>query len=133
MLPDETASLYFDGPHFEACLDTAFAVVDSARSDVAVGRAFAVPFAFGGAGREELPDSGWDGVIRWAHEDQDPDVIGRISAIPYLAACIFMVAVGGPRRERRRHLSVPMLIEVGGLIVAAELCWVNVIKLETGM
>jgi GNAT superfamily N-acetyltransferase len=42
-----------------------------ARPDEAVGRAFAVPFAFAGVpGREELPDAGWDGVIRWAHQDR---------------------------------------------------------------
>jgi GNAT superfamily N-acetyltransferase len=30
-----------------------------------------VPFAFAGApGREELPEAGWDGVIRWAHQDR---------------------------------------------------------------
>jgi GNAT superfamily N-acetyltransferase len=70
MLHDETAQLYFDRPHLDAYLDTAFAVVDSAHPDLAVGRAFAVPFAFGGPGRDELPDSGWDGVIRWGHEDR---------------------------------------------------------------
>jgi hypothetical protein len=34
-----------------------------------VARAFSVPFAFGIEGRSELPDAGWDAVIRWAHED----------------------------------------------------------------
>jgi GNAT superfamily N-acetyltransferase len=30
-----------------------------------------VPFAFADMpGREELPDAGWDGVIRWAHQDR---------------------------------------------------------------
>jgi hypothetical protein len=54
------------GPPFDACLDTAFAVVDPAQPDVAVGRAFAVPFAFGGApDRVELPDAGCDGMVRW--------------------------------------------------------------------
>jgi hypothetical protein len=38
---------------------------------VAVGRAFAVPFALDGVpNRGDLPDSGWDGVIRWAHTDR---------------------------------------------------------------
>ncbi len=36
-----------------------------------MGRAFAVAFAFGGApDRLELPDAGWDGVVRWAHADR---------------------------------------------------------------
>ena len=74
MLQDETAQLYFAQPDLDARLDTAFAVVDSNRPEVAVGRAFAVPFAFGGQGREQLPDAGWDAAIRWAHEDR---MLGR--------------------------------------------------------
>jgi len=70
MRHDETAALYFDRPHLDAYLDTAFAVIDSTQLDVAVGRAFAVPFSFDEPGRNQLPDSGWDGVIRWAHEDR---------------------------------------------------------------
>src|SRR5690349_9213906 len=70
MLKDPSADLYFEQPHFDAYLDTAFAVVDPARPDAAVGRAFAVPFTFGIPGREQLPDDGWDGVIRWAHIDR---------------------------------------------------------------
>jgi GNAT superfamily N-acetyltransferase len=70
MLKDPSADLYFEQPHFDAYLDTAFAVVDPARPDLAVGRAFAVPFTFGISGRGELPDEGWDGVIRWAHTDR---------------------------------------------------------------
>jgi GNAT superfamily N-acetyltransferase len=70
MLHDPVAALYFETPHFDRYLDTAFAVIDPAEPGRLVGRAFAVPFVFGEFGREELPDSGWDGVIRWAHEDQ---------------------------------------------------------------
>ena len=64
MQEDPAADLFFARPHLDACLDTAFAVVDPARPEVAVGRAFAVPFAFGIPGREKLPDAGWDGVVR---------------------------------------------------------------------
>lgn len=70
MLHDPVAAMYFETPHFDRYLDTAFAVIDPAEPAQPVGRAFAVPFVFGGSGRDELPDSGWDGVIRWAHEDQ---------------------------------------------------------------
>ena len=71
MQHDTTAQLYFGRPHLDAYLDTAFAVVDPTRPDVAVGRTFAVPFAFADVpGRTELPDAGWDGVIRWAHQDR---------------------------------------------------------------
>lgn len=70
MMHDPVADLYFEAPHFERYLDTAFAVIDTADPGTVLGRAFAVPFVFGEHGRDELPDSGWDGVIRWAHEDQ---------------------------------------------------------------
>jgi GNAT superfamily N-acetyltransferase len=71
MQHDPTASLYFAEPHLDDYLDTAFAVIDSAAPDVAVGRAFAVPFVFGDLpDRQDLPDTGWDGVIRWAHRDR---------------------------------------------------------------
>ena len=71
MVKDPAADLFFEQPHLDACLDTAFAVIDPARPEAAVGRAFAVPFALEGVpGRDELPDSGWDGVVRWAHADR---------------------------------------------------------------
>jgi D-galactonate transporter len=52
----------------------------------------------------------------------DAMTIGWLSAIPYLAATFFMVVVGrsaDARRERRWHLSVPMLMGVAGLLIAA--------------
>jgi D-galactonate transporter len=52
----------------------------------------------------------------------DPNLIGWLSAIPYLAASVFMVVTGrsaDSRRERRWHLAVPMLMGVGGLTMAA--------------
>ena len=75
MLHDPAADLYFTDAALDAYLDTAFAVIDSVDPATAVGRAFAVPFSFGELpNRKELPDSGWDGVIRWAHYDR---VLGR--------------------------------------------------------
>jgi GNAT superfamily N-acetyltransferase len=58
-------------------------VVEPWRPDVAVGRALAVPFAWAGVpGREELPDTGWDGVLRWAVEDRalgrTPDALSAL-------------------------------------------------------
>ena len=52
----------------------------------------------------------------------NPMTIGWLSAIPYLAASVFMVVVGrsaDARRERRWHLAVPMLMGVVGLLIAA--------------
>ena len=48
--------------------------------------------------------------------------IGWLSALPYLFAGIFMVVVGrsaDARRERRWHLSVPMLMALVGLMLSA--------------
>ncbi|MBU3077387.1 MFS transporter [Sphingomonas quercus] len=52
----------------------------------------------------------------------DPVAIGLLSAIPYLAAVIFMVAMGHSadrRRERRWHLVVPLALSLAGLLIAA--------------
>ena len=73
MRHDATAQLYFAPSQFEAYLDYAFAGVAGGK---VVARAFSVPFAFNVDGRDELPDGGWDQVIRWAHEDR---MIGRAS------------------------------------------------------
>jgi len=71
MQHDATAKLYFGRSIFNNYLDYAFAgLVDGE----VVGRAFGVPFAFNVKGRSELPDGGWDQVIRWAHEDR---IVGR--------------------------------------------------------
>jgi len=53
----------------------------------------------------------------------DTTTIGWLSAIPYLAAGVFMVAVGrsaDARGERRWHLCVPMLMGLFGLLLAAK-------------
>src|SRR5262245_21512144 len=71
MQHDAAAKLYFGRGAFERYLDYAFAGLIDVK---VVGRAFSVPFAFNVAGRTELPDGGWDQVIRWAHED---NTIGR--------------------------------------------------------
>lgn len=78
---DPVAKIYFERLQFEElgfvdCRDTAFAVVEQGSPDIAVGRALAVPFAWAGVtGRRELPDTGWDGVLRWAVEDR---ALGRV-------------------------------------------------------
>jgi sugar phosphate permease len=53
---------------------------------------------------------------------QSSATVGWLSAIPYLFASVFMVWVGrsaDARRERRWHLAVPMLMALGGLLLAA--------------
>ena len=71
MRHDATANLYYGRSAFANYLDYAFAgLVDGE----VVARAFSVPFAFDVEGRTELPDGGWDQIIRWAHEDR---IVGR--------------------------------------------------------
>lgn len=54
---------------------------------------------------------------------QSPTTIGWLSAIPYLFASVFMVMVGrsaDARRERRWHLSGPLLMGLCGLMLATQ-------------
>lgn len=71
MTHSAAAELYFAPWMFDRYLDYAFAGVADGK---VVARAFSVPFAFNTGGRTELPDGGWDQVIRWAHDDR---MIGR--------------------------------------------------------
>ena len=71
MKHDATANLYFAPRMLDRYLDYAYAGIDNGK---VVARAFSVPFAFNTDDRVELPDGGWDQVIRWAHEDS---MIGR--------------------------------------------------------
>ena len=97
MVRDRTAQLYFSAPFFDAYLEFAFAATDG---DEVVGRAFSVPFAFDIEGRHELPDGGWDEVIRWAHEDR---VLGRkANAVSALEVSLLPPARG--RGNARRML-----------------------------
>src|SRR5215467_6903184 len=66
MLHDSVAPLYFS--FLDRYLDFILVGVED---DKVVARGFSVPFAFNIPGREDLPDGGWDEVIRWAHEDFD--------------------------------------------------------------
>ncbi|WP_404348295.1 N-acetyltransferase [Phycicoccus jejuensis] len=71
---DPVGDLFFPraGTTFAAHTLLAF---DADHLDRPVARSCSVPFAFGGdTGRDELPDDGWDGVIRWAWLDE---VAGR--------------------------------------------------------
>jgi sugar phosphate permease len=52
-----------------------------------------------------------------------PVTVGWISAIPYFFACLFMIWVGrsaDARKERRWHLSGPMLLGLVGLMIATQ-------------
>lgn len=71
MRHDRVADLYYSSPALDRYLDFVLVGLDGAE---VVARAFSVPFCLNIAGRDALPDGGWDEVIRWAHEDH---VLGR--------------------------------------------------------
>ncbi|HEX3537851.1 MAG TPA: hypothetical protein VHU15_13905 [Stellaceae bacterium] len=67
---DPTAALYYrDG--LDRYLDFILVAVDRDDPGRAIARAVSVPFALGGdcPERAELPDGGWDEIIRWSHAD----------------------------------------------------------------
>src|SRR2546423_284306 len=71
MRHDPAAALYYRDGNLDRYVDFGLAAVDREQPDRAIARAFSVPFAFcdGSPERAELPDDGWDRVIRWAYED----------------------------------------------------------------
>jgi len=87
MRHDPVADLYFAREVLERYLDF---VLVGLEGDEVIARAFSVPFCFGIEDRTELPDAGWDAVIRWAHEDhlagRKPNAVSalEISLLPRL-------------------------------------------------
>ena len=71
MRHDPVAALYYGDGRLDRYREFGLVAVDPAEPDRPVARAFSVPFALrdGAKGREELPDAGWDAVIRWADKD----------------------------------------------------------------
>ena len=72
MRHDPVSALYYGNRQLEHYSEFGLVAVDPAEPDRPVARAFSAPFAFrdGTRGREELPDDGWDAVIRWADEER---------------------------------------------------------------
>jgi GNAT superfamily N-acetyltransferase len=72
MRHDPIARLYYGDGRLDRYLEYGLAAVDPAEPERPVARAFCVPFAFrdGRPERAELPERGWDQVIRWGDEDQ---------------------------------------------------------------
>src|SRR5262249_11417611 len=70
--PAPAGGLYYGRGILDGYREYGLVAFDPAEPDRPVARAFSVPFAFcdGTAGRDELPDGGWDEVIRWAHQDR---------------------------------------------------------------
>jgi GNAT superfamily N-acetyltransferase len=90
MRHDPVAHLYFAPSMLDRYLDYALVGVTGGK---VVARAFSVPFAFNIEHRTELPDGGWDEVIRWAHDDQ---MTGRApNALSALEISLLPEARGG--------------------------------------
>jgi GNAT superfamily N-acetyltransferase len=72
MRHDPIGALYFGKGHLEHYGEFGLAAIDPATPEIPLARAFSVPIAFrdGTAGRDELPDGGWDEIIRWAYFDR---------------------------------------------------------------
>lgn len=71
MRHDPAGALYYADGILERYREFGLVAVDPAEPERPVARAFCVPFAFrdGRSSRAELPDDGWDAVIRWGLED----------------------------------------------------------------
>jgi GNAT superfamily N-acetyltransferase len=72
MRHDPMGALYYGDQILSRYGEYGLVAVDPAEPTRPVARGFCVPFAFrdGTPGREELPDGGWDAVIRYGYEDQ---------------------------------------------------------------
>jgi len=72
MRHDPASALYYGDARLDHYREFGLVAVDPAEPDRPVARTFSVPFAFrdGTSGREELPDDGWDAVIRWGEADR---------------------------------------------------------------
>ena len=70
MLEDPIANLYFGPGRFERYQEYVIVAFDPDAPDEVLGRGCSVPFYLGeDVGRAELPDGGWDTVVRWADQD----------------------------------------------------------------
>lgn len=65
MQQDPTGQLYYGA--IDAVADYVLLATDESGP---VAKAYSTPFAFGSGSRTELPDRGWDEVIRWSHADR---------------------------------------------------------------
>lgn len=75
ILHEPTGYFVYHASLVDAYLDTIFAVVDRKRPGEVIGRCLSIPFSLGTQpDRCELPDTGWQGLIRWALEDR---LVGR--------------------------------------------------------
>ncbi|MBV9586368.1 MAG: N-acetyltransferase [Alphaproteobacteria bacterium] len=72
MRHDPAGGLYYGDGHLEHYREFGIVAFDPAAPERPLARAFGVPFAFrdGTTGRDELPERGWDEIIRWGYLDR---------------------------------------------------------------
>jgi GNAT superfamily N-acetyltransferase len=109
---DQTAALYYGRGNLDRYLDFALVAVDRDQPDRVVARAMSVPFHFGdgSAERAELPDGGWDEVIRWAYQDhlaaRKSNAVGALEIIvlpPYRGRGVSQSMLAAMRDNTRAH------------------------------
>src|SRR5439155_50215 len=89
MRHDPGGGLYYRDGHLEHYREFGLVAFDPAAPEQPLARAFSVPFAFADrtSGRDQLPDGGWDEVIRWGYLDR---IAGRrpntVSALEIMVA-----------------------------------------------
>jgi GNAT superfamily N-acetyltransferase len=95
MLHDPVAALYYADAALDRYLEFVLVAVDRDDPGRAIARAVSVPFAMGDdiPERSELPDGGWDEIIRWGHED-------HIASRPANAVSALEIMVLPPYRGR---------------------------------
>ena len=112
MRHDPTAELYYGDRELDCYLDFVLVGFDPDEPDRPLARACCVPFAFrdGKGDREELPDDGWDAVIRWGLADQ---FSGRRPTV--VSALEIMVAPGLQRSGIAARMLAAMRANVARL------------------
>jgi len=106
---DGTGALYYRHG-LDRHLDYVLVAADRDQPDRVIARAVSVPFALAGGipEREELPDRGWEEVIRWAHADhvagRAPNAVSALEIMvlpPYRGRGVSQLMLGRLRANTR--------------------------------
>ncbi len=120
MRHDPGGGLYYGEGHLEHYREFGLVAFDPASPEQPLARAFSVPFAFGDGtpGRDELPDGGWDEVIRWGHRDRTagrrPNAVSALEIMVGLALPTFTRRCARPGRRSSRSRRSPTMLPAGG-------------------
>lgn len=83
MFEDPTATLYFGEGRLDRFHEFVLVAFDVDEPEVVLARGCSVPFRFGeDVYRSDLPDGGWDAVVRWADQDytlgREPNAVSAL-------------------------------------------------------